>query len=230
MKICIPIQKLEQKKLIKLISTLKNTADLIEVWSDSIPDLDLKELLNKSTLPLVFVCKRPKNKGQFTGGFKKIAERLIQACNFGVSYIDIPFDMPEELNKKIIQHAKKKKVKVIISYHDFKKTSSYNDLIKLSDRLLKKGADIIKIASFANTFDDSISVIALAKKLQLEGKKHILIAMGKKGMVTRILTPTLGGEMMFASLAKNCQTAPGQMNAKDLREAWSLLNPVNHQN
>ena len=71
--------------------------------------------------------------------------------------------------------------------------------------------------------EDTVNVIALAKYLQGEGVRHILIAMGPEGVLSRILTPTLGGEMMFATLGKTGQTAPGQLTVRELRHAWSLL-------
>ena len=83
--------------------------------------------------------------------------------------------------------------------------------------------DIIKIATLAKSDADAVKIITLAKMLEQQGIRHILIGMGERGKLTRILTPTLGGEMMFAVLNKKESTAPGQMTMRELKEAWSLI-------
>lgn len=226
MKICIPIQARSQKEALKKLQNTAKKADLAEIWLDQIKDLDLEALLKVKPLPILCVCKDPADKGKFTGTFAELSNLLIQAIKFGADYIDIPIRMPEKLNKKIVQEAGKMKCKVIISHHDFKKTPGYSELKKMAVSLKKRGANIIKIATFAGDLQDAVNIVALAK--HLEGLKipHILIAMGRKGILSRILTPTLGGEMMFASLGKKGQTAPGQLSAKKLRQSWSLLTPL----
>jgi 3-dehydroquinate dehydratase type I len=133
--------------------------------------------------------------------------------------------MPENLSKKIVQSAQKRKCKVIISYHDFKATPDYEKLEKLADSMQKRGAGVVKIATHAKGLEDTMTIISLASYLEAKKTPHILIAMGQKGILSRILTPTLGGEMMFAVLSKNQQTAPGQLTVKELRKAWSLITP-----
>ena len=87
----------------------------------------------------------------------------------------------------------------------------------------KRGADIVKISVMARSLNDTVRVITLAKQLQSEKIPHILIAMGKKGALSRVLTPTLGGTIMFAPLTKSKSSAPGQLTVGELRSAWKLL-------
>lgn len=87
----------------------------------------------------------------------------------------------------------------------------------------KRGADIVKIAVQARTLDDCLSVILLAQELKHLHIPHILIAMGKKGRLSRILTPHVGGTLMFAPIKKSEATAPGQLTVKELRKAWKLI-------
>ncbi|MBU0706604.1 type I 3-dehydroquinate dehydratase [Patescibacteria group bacterium] len=223
MKICIPIQAKTQKEALKMLYKAAKKADLAELWLDFIGDLDLKSLLGKKPLPVVCVCKRPADKGKFRGSFAQLSEILLQAIHFGADYVDIPFRMPKNLNNKIVQQARKKKCKIIISHHDFKATPDYPKLVKLADSIKKRGADVIKIATHANDLQDTINIISLASYVKSLKMPHILISMGQKCILSRILTPTLGGEMMFATLNKKGQTAPGQLSVRELRKAWSLI-------
>ena len=86
-----------------------------------------------------------------------------------------------------------------------------------------KGADIVKISTMAKTLNDTIRIITLAKELQEIKIPHILIAMGKTGTLSRVLTPTLGGTIMFASLKVSRASAPGQLTVEELKDAWKLI-------
>ena len=235
MKICVPVKEKSQAKVMKVLSEVSKSADLAEVWIDQIEDLDLKSLIKNSPVPLVCACKRTEEGGLFSGTYNQMADLLIQAILCGAEYIDIPISMPELLNKKIVQHrqmsdvkgqmlnVKCQRSKVIISHHDFQKTPDDKTLQKIVGKMLKRGADVVKIAVTAKSDEDSLSIIFLAKKLKSEGIPHILIAMGKKGILTRVITPFLGGEMMFAPLKKSSSTASGQLTVGEIKKVWGMI-------
>ncbi len=222
MKICVPIQAKTQREVKRrLAAVAKSDADLGEIWLDQISDLDIKSLLKEKPIPVVCVCKKPIEKGKFKGTYAQIADLLIKASSYGADYIDIPLNMPKKLNKKIVQKAKKSRI--IIAYHDFKKTPTDAQLRKKVKEMKIRGADVIKIAAMSKSDSDMIRMIVLAKELQLQKIPHIIIPMGVKGVLGRILTPTLGGEMMFAPFSKGKGTAPGQLTVLELKDAWSLI-------
>lgn len=223
MLICTPIQVKTQKEAKKQLKILAGKVDMAEIWLDHIKDLDIDDLLKVKTLPVICVCKKENDKGKFKGSYKEASEVLIQAIKSGTDYIDIPLLMPKELNKKIVQVAKKHKVKIIISHHNFTKTPSISMLIKKAIDMQKRGASIVKIAVMAKSLSDTVAIISLAKQLESKGIKHILIAMGRVGALSRVLTPTLGGDIMFAPIEKKKGSAPGQISVKELKEAWSLI-------
>ena len=225
MKICVPIQVSTQKEVIKRLHQVAKQADLAEIWLDQIKDLNLKTLLKAKPLPVVCVCKRPADKGKFKGSFEELSRVLLEAIKFGANYVDIPLNMPEKLSKKVVQEARKKKCKVIVSYHDFEGTPDYPKLVKMTQKMTQKGANVVKLASMTRDLQDMVDIISLGKYLEGSNTRHILIAMGQKGILSRTLTPTLGGEMMFATLGKKGQTAPGQLSVKELKRAWSLIKP-----
>ena len=221
MKICVPIKKKRQSEAVKALKLIKGKADLAEIWLDQIGDLDLKSLISKSPVPLVCVYKRKADKGSFKGSYGAMSEALIIACNAGANYIDIPFSMPEKLNKKVVKKADK--TKIIISHHNYQKTPSSEGLLKKARAMKRRGADIVKIATRARSLSDTLTIILLAQQLQAEKIPHILIAMGQKGALSRVLTPPLGGTIMFAPLTSSKASALGQLTVKELKEAWSLI-------
>ena len=90
----------------------------------------------------------------------------------------------------------------------------------------KRGADIVKIAVMARSLEDTFAIISLAQLLQAEKMPHILIAMGKKGILSRVLTPFLGGTIMFAPLRAGKATASGQLTVSELKKAWRMLSEL----
>jgi 3-dehydroquinate dehydratase type I len=223
MKICVPIKEKDPKKMKKRLLEASKKADLAEIWLDQLKGPDLKKLLLKAPLPVLAACKRKREQGSFTGSYQAQADLLQGAIKNGAKYIDIPLFMPENMNKKIVQYARKNRCKVIISHHDFEKTPSYVEMLKIAEKMAKRGADVVKIAVHNKSLQNAVEVIAVGKYLQGQKTPHILIGMGQKGRLTRILTPTLGGEMMFAVLDKKRQTAQGQLTVDELKKAWKLI-------
>ncbi len=220
-KICTPIQLKTQKSVIARLIELNGKTDVAEIWLDHIKDPDVRTLLKNTSIPVLVVCKRADEKGMFKGSFDAMAKQLTDAGINGARYIDIPFKMPRNLSTKIVQ--KTPEVVHIISFHNFKKTQSISVLYKKALNMQGIGADIVKIATKANKLSDTINLILLAKMLQEAGIKHIVIGMGKKGMLTRIITPHLGGTMMFAPLSIASSSALGQLTVRELKKAWSLI-------
>lgn len=215
MLIAVPIQKSRQQAVLKVLKNLKGKADMAEIWLDQIVDLNLETLFQNKPLPVIAVCKSPDEKGAFKGSAKAKLALLKRAAALGADYIDVPFP-----------NTRFGRAKVIISHHDFKKTPSSKTLLQKARAMRAAGADIVKIAVTARTLGDTLRVILLAQTLQAEKIPHILIAMGRLGALSRVLTPTLGGTLMFAPLSKKDATAPGQLTVKELRAAWNLIKKV----
>jgi len=217
MKICVPIQAKTQKQAKIELEKAAKVADMAEIWLDHIKDLDIADLLKNKPIPVICVCKKPNEKGHFKGADKQLIDILVKAAESGADYVDIPFNLIKNLKFKT------KNLKVILSYHNFTKTPSTPTLLKKALEMHKKSADIVKISVMAKSLNDTIRIITLAKILQSKKIPHILIAMGKKGILSRILTPTLGGTIMFAPLKKSKTSAPGQLTVGELRNAWKLI-------
>ncbi len=211
------------KEAKKAMILAKKHADMAEIWLDYIKDLDIADLLKNKPLPVICVCKKPVEKGHFKGTYKEIFEVLSFALRNDADFVDVPLKICDLGFRISDSKFKNHKSKIIISFHDFKKTPSLSVLLKKAEEMKKKGADIVKISVMAKSYADTVQVIALAKHLQSKKIPHIIIAMGKKGALSRILTPTLGGTIMFAPISKAKSSAPDQLTIKELKDAWKLI-------
>ncbi|MFH1684857.1 MAG: type I 3-dehydroquinate dehydratase [Candidatus Micrarchaeota archaeon] len=144
---------------------------------------------------------------------------LILAIDSGASMVDIELESTEEYRKKIIAKAREKNCEVIISYHNYEKTPSKNELEKIIEQCFEKGADIAKIACKVNSEKDNARLLGL---LDCE-KKLVVIGMGRLGRMTRILGPLLGSRFTFASAGAGKETAEGQLSKKEMEEILEVL-------
>ena len=144
---------------------------------------------------------------------------LIEAIKNGASMVDIEVENSDDFKNEIIKAAEKNKSTVIISYHDFEKTPVMRELEQILNWCFESGADIAKIACQANNAEDAARILALYSF----GKPLISIGMGDAGKITRIAAPLLGAPFTYASLEKNKQTAPGQIEADKLESIIKMI-------
>ena len=112
--------------------------------------------------------------------------------------------------------------KLMVSYHDFDKTGSYDEIISILDKMEEKGADAFKLALYARDKVDFKTASAAGGTYSLKtDKPMIMISMGEEGRLSRILPEVMGGCLTFASGVK--ATAPGQVTLKDILKLRKTL-------
>ncbi len=110
--------------------------------------------------------------------------------------------------------------RVICSYHDF--VGMPSDLDGLYNRMAKTPARILKIAVQADDAIDCLPIFRLLERARADKREMIAIAMGTSGLATRILGPSRGAFLTYASLETETGTAPGQLTARDLKQIYRI--------
>lgn len=200
--ICIPIKKNTILPFLSALKEAQKKADIAEIWFDEIKNLD-KKICKK-----IFSIKKKPFIYKVTNG-----KYLKEILRYKIEFIDL------DMNKhsKIIKRVKNlnPKIKIIISYHNFKNTPDIKFLEKIARQMRSKGADIIKIATTARNFTDSLRMLAFLDQQTKKGYKAICLCMGKQGQLTRIAGHLFGNFLMYASLKKSDKTAEGQLTIKE---------------
>jgi len=203
----------------------ENGADCIELRIDKLRDNSMiKEVIKKIEGPKLLVC-RPKDwDGFFEGTEEERIERLLIAIENGADAVDIELKTSRNLREKVIREAKDKGIPVLITYENFEKTPSNEELLSILKEEQKIGADIAKFAVIAKDYSDMIRVLQVV----LEAKKildipFVAIAMGKFGSASRPLACVLGSSMTYCAVEKGKEGAPGQLPVKDTRMIIELL-------
>ena len=211
--ICIPIVAETTEDALKDMARAGNIADLIEIRADYINDLNLEKILSAKNKPVIVTLSPESENGRFKGTEAERTKLLRQAVDLDADYIDISIDCPEL--EDLIKYCKN--TRSIVSYHNYKETPS--DLKEIYKKIEATGADIIKIATFANKLSDSLRIFELIQK---STKDIIAICMGDKGEISRILAPIYGAFLTFGSLETGSESAPGQIPAETLKNIYRV--------
>lgn len=181
-------------------------ADISEIWFDEISDFseaNFNEILKEKKKPIIY---------KWQGNHRNL--EIVLGKN--IEYIDLDLKTGKSIINEI--RALSPKTKIIISFHDFKKTPKDQDLRKIISQMKAKKTDIFKIAVFANDLSDNFRIFKILSELVSKGQKAICICMGEKGKFSRIAGHLLGNYLMYAPLDKKDITAQGQLTVKELKK------------
>jgi len=204
-------------------------ADILEIWVDSMPaKISPEEILGLADKPLIIVNKSKKEKGDFRGTEEERIIRLAEFVRAGADFVDVSAETPPSLLKMLFEaeHRRKssgKSTKIIFSHHDFKKTPAPAELKKLRDKAFRAGAHLFKLATFARSYEDNLSILQFLADSRRAGKPCIAHCMGEKGRVSRLLAPIFGSYIIFVALDSHNATAPGQLTLDEYKKISSLL-------
>lgn len=208
--ICVSIAEPDVEKCVGALAGL----ELAEIRLDKIAinETKIKQIFSQP-LKLIATC-RPE-----TGDEKKRKQILFSAIEAGAAFVDIEVEASDEYKKAIVAKAKPKGCQVIVSFHDYKKTPSKAELDQIVEWCFQSGADMAKIACEVHSERDSARLLGLLD----QDKKIIVVGMGARGRITRIIAPLLGSPFTFASLEKGKETADGQLTKTELEQAMQQL-------
>jgi len=101
---------------------------------------------------------------------------------------------------------------LILSIHDF--DGRPHDLTRrVADAWAQHAASVVKIAFRARSLRDNLELFEL---LRDPPKPTIALGMGEFGLMSRVLAPSFGAFLTFASLRETSATAPGQPTISEL--------------
>jgi 3-dehydroquinate dehydratase type I len=144
---------------------------------------------------------------------------LLHAVESGAAYVDVEVEASDTFKTEIINAAREKGCQLIISYHDFEKTPERAELEHIITWCLESNPDIIKIACMVNSERDNARLLGL---LDTE-KRMLVIGMGEKGKITRVIAPFLGSFCTFAAYFSGKATAPGQFSKDEIETLHAFL-------
>ena len=218
-KTCVSIGEKIPAKIKKISKIALKKSDYVEVRLDFLKTEQIPETLEiiKKDLNRIVCTLRPKAEGgKFTGNEKERIAIIKLIAEYNPFLLDIEFNTLKN-NPALVKYLKSTKTKLLVSWHDFKKTPNSLELKNKVGQMSKFSSNV-KIVSTAKSTDDSTRMLELYSK---KGKTNLIsFAMGDYGRISRILCLYLGSPYTYVSLGK--AIAPGQFSVDEVKKITSL--------
>lgn len=218
-KTCVSIAETSPSKTKKVLKIALAKSDFVEVRFDFLKTDQIPETLEmiKKDLNRIVCTLRPKTEGgKFPGNEKERIAILKLIAEYNPFLLDVEFNTLKK-NSALVKYLKLTKTKLLVSWHDFKKTPKSSEL-KMKMNKMSKFSSNVKIVTTAKSTDDSTRMLELYGK---KGKNNLIsFAMGDFGRISRILCLYLGSPYTYVSLGK--AIAPGQFSVDEVKKITNL--------
>lgn len=235
-KIIVPTTGSTAEQVLAQAKTLGENpdADLIEYridYLDFATEADRVAALGKQVAaaangkPLILTFRT-----QPEGGKRKISDReygelyrtLINAHFADI--LDVEMFRQPEVVQQILAAAHQAGIKVVMSSHDTEKTPETAEMIARLRKQDEMGADILKIAVTPNDARDVLRLLDATNQVRenYSRKPLLTMSMGGLGAITRLSGEVFGSDLTFGMTGES--SAPGQIEAKSLRQALKTVN------
>jgi len=218
-KTCISIAEKTPYKIKQTLKIALKKSDYAEVRFDFLKIEQIPEALEviKKDLNKIVCTLRPKTEGgKFPGNETERIAILKLIAEYNPFLLDVEFNALQR-NSSLVKYLKSTKTKLLVSWHDFKKTPSTSELKKKMNQMSKFSSNV-KIVSTAKSTDDANRMLELYNK---KGKNNLIsFAMGDLGRISRILCLYLGSPYTYVSLGK--AIAPGQFSVDEVKKITNL--------
>jgi len=219
--ICIPVVAKNSDSAIRKMVRAHALADVIEIRLDLMEAFDLKKILGSATRPVMVTYRSRREGGAGTVAFEIRVRYLQDAMQAGADYVDVELSMPPEYRRLIVEG--KGDCQIVMSTHLLNGTPSRENLDRVFDKMAVAGVDIVKIVTWARTWEDNFRVLDLIPRAQAVGTKIIAFCMGPLGRMSRVLCPLMGGHMTFAALDSGEESASGQLSVDQMKMMWEIV-------
>ena len=218
-KTCVSIGEKTPERIKKILKIALKKSDYVEVRLDFLKIEQIPETLEiiKKDLNRIVCTLRPKIEGgKFPGNEKERISIVKLIAEYNPFLLDIEFNTLKK-NPSLAKYLRSTKTKLLVSWHDFKKTPNSLELKNKIDQMSKFSLNV-KIVSTAKSTDDSTRMLELYSK---KGKNNLIsFAMGYYGKISRILCLYLGSPYTYVSLGK--AIAPGQFSVDEVKKITNL--------
>ncbi|MGE4053898.1 MAG: shikimate dehydrogenase [Vicinamibacterales bacterium] len=164
-------------------------ADLVELRLDSVADPDVAGALAGRRTPVIVTCRPTWEGGAFAGTEEERQRLLNEALARGAEYVDV--EWRAGFSGLIASSADR----IVLSSHDF--TGIPIDLDARINAMRAAGARFVKVAVTPSRLSDVLVLQKLGAGNDT-ARRTVLIAMGERGLTTRILPERFGSAWTYA--------------------------------
>jgi len=146
-------------------------------------------------------------------------KRLKEAILNGATYIDVDIRRSEGLIVKLKELTITHGCKLIISYHNYIETPTFEALCDIYNTAQKHEPDLVKICTTVHSLKDNATILSLYQRFN----NIIAFGMGEIGKITRLASLYCGAPYTYCSTFQEFSTAKGQLTITKLEALNGLL-------
>lgn len=221
-KVCVSITSSTPEDLKnQIMRAFSYGADFVEIRFDFLMPADMQESLNiveGIRNRAVFTLRSVRQNGKFIG---KNEDRIFWLKQLALSQpmlLDVELHTLRD-NDELVDFFTEQKTRMLVSWHDFEKTPTPNELIDLLGEM-RIYSNYVKLVTTARNVDDCIRLLDLYK--DVTELNLISFAMGELGILSRILC-TIYGNAPFTYAALEEPFVSGQLTIRQMRKLYDMI-------
>jgi 3-dehydroquinate dehydratase-1 len=180
----------------------------------------LERKISNLAAPIIITARDPREGGIGNLSLQKRRELLFRFLPHA-KYLDVELRSARAL-KPLLAQARKRNVRVILSYHDFKSTPSSRSLRARAARAKTHGAGIFKVATRTDKPSDLARLVDFITHADVDLPISAM-GIGKLGGISRLLLARCGSVLNYGSLQQTL--VEGQLPIAVLRSAMGAASP-----
>ena len=178
----------------------------------------LHQMLARLHFPqTIATCRMAAVGGMMQGTLADQAKILTAAVRAGCQWVDIEVESVQKGGVALLRELRP--AKVIVSYHDFQKTSA---LAAVYRRLVRLPVRVIKIATQARGLRDNLRIRQLLQAHRRRNPRLVALAMGPSGIPSRLLSRLWGSAFTYAAPLNHSPAAEGRIPAEVMRSVYRV--------
>ena len=203
-----------------ILRRYQGLVDAAELRGDFLRPEELSSLHHfpaRAGLPVILTIRRKRDGGRWRGAESERLRCLESALHGGYRYVDLEEDLP---GQELAEAARAGGCTVIRSFHDPRGVPE--DLSRRVRALARHPAELAKAAVTPRDTRDLVTLVRTALELREQPGERVLIAMGERGLFSRVLASRLGSGLTYCSAPELTAAAPGHLDPSRLVELYRL--------
>ena len=225
-KVCVSVIATDVDEVIRTVLPVAEIVDVVVIRLDGMLHPQVEKCCRLIDLPLLFTNRPTWEGGAFIGNEEERLAPLIAAVHQQAAYVDFEFRAEISLREQLLAQTRQSSTRLILSWHNFDRTPSEDELTDILVQMQASGADIGKIITTAHDESDVLRVLSLQEKARALQFPLSGFCMGESGRISRFATLYLGGCMSYVAASEGQATAPGQFSATHFQKLRSLFSHV----
>lgn len=213
--------KIERPRTVGVIATpadleralrIRKPPDLFELRLDSLGESVDEEKLSMLRRPLIVTARHPREGGANNLSIRKRRNLLGRFLPYA-AFLDVELRSAHALHS-IIDRARQRNVRLLLSFHDFNSTPSLGSLRAMAREAKSLGAAVFKVATRTDAPEQLAQLLAFAEKPNVDLPLSVM-GIGKLGRKSRRELMRCGSILNYAHLSR--ASIAGQPSLEDMR-------------